>query len=207
MKLGKFVELVLLNVNGGVLSPDHSVQRVDIKAFLPVAINAALDSAYNDNKNIEGIGDLPSQFYAFFGPIPLCNDCLPFTFELQTGTVPLKGGYGLKNVMDESGNFYSPIPDHVLPNLKHSFNNLPGMNWYRRVGKDCVEIWTHNDLLANITYQAICDIDDLTDEDELPIQAGKEPLVMDMCVEHFSRQKGIPYDNASDNKDDINASR
>lgn len=207
MKLKRFVELVLLRVNGGVLSPDHTVLRTDIKAYLPIAINAGLDNAYNQNKEVEGIGDLPSQFYGFFGPINLDTCNKPYKFELQKGTVPLKGGYGLKNVMDAVGNFYNPVPDAVLPNLKYTFELTPGMQWYRRVGKKCVEIWSHNDLLESITYQAICDIDELSDDDELPIQAGQEPLILESAVRHFSGQKGIPYDNASDNKDDINASR
>lgn len=207
MNIKKIVELVNLRVNGGVLSPDNKVLRVDIRSYLPLAINMALDIAYNENKAIEGDGSLPSQFYASFGPIGIDNSSFPFTFKLEKGTVPLKGGYGLKNVMDGVGNFYSPIPDSVLPNLKNTFKLTPGMNWYRRVGKDLIEIWTHNDLLECISYQAICDIDQMSDDDELPIQAGKESVVMDILVRHFSSQLGMPYDNASDNKNDINASR
>lgn len=207
MTLGKFVESVLLRINGGVLSPDHSVLRVDIKAFLPMAINAGLDKAYNENKQIEGIGDLPSQFYAFFGPVAVDTSKFPYTFQLSKGTVPLKGGYGLKNVVDECGNFYSPVPDSVLPNLKHTYKNTPDINWYRRVGKDNVEVWSQNELLQTLSYQAICDIEELGDDDELPIQAGQEPYVIDLTVAYFSGQKGNKYDNASDNKDDVNASR
>lgn len=207
MQLKKLVELVNLRINGGVLSPDHTVLRADIKAFLPLAVNAGLDKAYNENKAIEGVGDLPSQFYAFFGPVSVENECFPMRFYLDKATVPLKGGYGLKNVMDCHGNFYTPVPDMALPNLKYTFSLTPGMNWYRRVGKDCVEIWTHNDLLNGISYQAICDADLLEDDDEVPIQAGQEPFVIEFLVRHFSGQKGVPYDNASDNKDDVNASR
>lgn len=207
MQLKKIVELVNLRINGGVLSPDHSVLREDIKAFLPLAVNASLDKAYNENKAIEGVGDLPSQFYAFFGPIEVNNGCFPLTFELESSTVPLKGGYGLKNVMDCNGNFYTPVPDAALPNLKYTFELTPGMNWYRRVGNKCIEIWTHNDLLSGINYQAICDADQLGDDDEVPIQAGQEPFVIEFLTRHFAGQKGTPYDNASDNKDDINASR
>lgn len=207
MNLKKLVELVLLRVNGGVLSPDNSVLRSDIKAMIPLAVNAGLDKAYNENKSIEGDGSLPSQFYGFFGPIKLDNCEKPYTFNLEKGTVPIKGGYGLKNVLDQSGNFYSPIPDHVLPNLKYTFEVTPGMNWYRRVGNKCVEIWTHSDLLESITYQAICDIEELSDDDDVPIQAGQEPFVIEFLVRHFMGQRGVPYDNAIDNKDDVNASR
>lgn len=207
MKKKRFVELAYLRINGGVLSPDHTVQRNDIKAYIPIAINTALDNAYNQNKNIEGIGDLPSQFYGFFGPVELDTSKKPFILNLEKSTVPLKGGYGLKNVMDQYGNFYAPVPDHLVPNLKYTFQNTPGINWYRRVGDRRVEIWTHNDLLEGITYQAISDIDLIGDDDELPIQAGQDPLVMDLVVSHFMGTKGMLYDNASDNKDDINASR
>ena len=207
MQLKKLVELVNLRINGGVLSPDHTVLRADIKAFLPLAVNAGLDKAYNENKAVEGVGDLPSQFYAFFGPVRLENGSLPMTFKLEKGTVPLKGGHGLKNVMDECGNFYTPVPDMALPNLRYTFDMTPGMNWYRRVGSDKIEIWSHNILTETINYQAICDADLLEDDDEVPIQAGQEPFVIDFLVRHFSGQKGIPYDNASDNKDDVNASR
>lgn len=207
MKLKKLVELINLRMGGGKLSPDHSVHRSDIKAFLPLAVNAALDKAYNENKNVEGVGDLPSQFYAFFGPVPVDNDCFPMRFELENSTVPLKGGYGLKNVMDCNGNFYAPVPDEALPNLKNTYGLAPGINWYRRVGSTCIEVWTHNDLLEGLTYQAICDADQLEDDDEVPIQAGQEPFVIEFLTSHFSGQLGVPYDNAIDNKDDVNASR
>lgn len=207
MKLKEYVELVLLNVNGGVLSPDDSVLRVDIRAYAPVAINKGLDNAYNENRAIEGDGSLPSQFYGFFGPIALDTTSKPFTFLLEKGTVPLKGGYGLKNVVDDAGNFYAPVPDNQLPNLKYMVETVPCLNWYRRVGQDKIEVYTDNDLLESISYQAIADISKMDDDDELPIQAGQEPLVMEIAINHFRAQRGMPYDNASDNKDDANASR
>lgn len=207
MTIKKLVELINLAINGGVLSPDSSVLRADIRAMLPMAVNSALDRAYNSNREIEGDGSLPSQFYGFFGPIKLNTAKFPYTFDLEKGTVPLKAGYGIKNVVDDLGNVYSPIPDFALPNLMYTFEISTGTNWYRRIGKKKIEIYSHNDLLSDISYQSICDVEELDDDDDVPIQAGQEEYVLGFLIRHFSIQKGNPYDNAADNKDDINSSR
>jgi hypothetical protein len=44
MTTGEIVELILLRVNGGQLSPDSAVQREEIRVYLPAAVSAIIES-------------------------------------------------------------------------------------------------------------------------------------------------------------------
>lgn len=206
MKIGILIENVLLRVNGGKPSPDDSVLRSDIRAYLPAAINYSLDKAYNIQINEERDRELISDFYAYYGPVELLEKNGRPSFTLGKAVVPLKGNAGIRFIYDDCGNYYTPVPDGAMPNLKYYFDLTPGINWYSRVGNN-VELWTHNDLITSINYQAITDVSELSDEDEAPIQAGLEHEVMEMMARWHLGTKQIPYDAVADSKDDVNSSR
>lgn len=206
MKIGVITESVLLRVNGGKPSPDDSVLRSDIRAWLPVAINYALDKAYNINLDQERDREMGGDYYAFHGPVPLvcCGD--HYEFELEKGVVALKVDAGLRFVYDDAGNYYTRVPDGAMPNLKYYRNLMGGIGWWKRVGKT-IHLYTDKELLEYINYQAITDISELSDEDEAPIQAGMENDVMTLLAGWFDGTKERPYDAAADGKDDANSSR
>lgn len=206
MKIGVIVESVILRVNGGKPGPDDSVLRSDVRAYLPVAINYALDKAYNINANEERDREMGGDFYAFHGPIALTKEGDSVSFELEKNVVALKVNAGIRFIYDNCDNYYSPVPDGALPNLKYYHSLTPGINWWRRIGNK-IQLYTHNPLVETINYQAITDVTALSDDDEAPIQAGLENDVMTIMANWFLGTKEMPYDADADSKDDANSSR
>lgn len=206
MKLGVLLESVFLRVNGGKPSTDNSVLRADIRALLPAAINYAMDAAYNINIKSEGDRDLPTEFYGSYDDVPIVRTGKKPSFSLQKGTVPLKGNAGIRSVYDDCDNYYAPLTDSDMPTIKHYGGISTGTKWYRRKGQT-VELYNVNPVAEVINYQAITNIESLSDTDEAPIQAGQEPIVMDLLYQWITGQKQNPYDSKIDARDDINASQ
>ena len=201
MTVGVAVELILLGVNGGKPTPDNSVMRADIRAYLPAAVNYAMDATYNLNLQIEGDRDFPSEFYTVFDSVVIDRTGRLPKIALTLGTVPLKGGAGIRFVYDNCGQQYGPISDSDMGSIEYYSKLTPGMGWYRRTGAE-ISLYGINPLAETINYQAITKVEDLTDAEELPLQAGSEDMVLSRMIQWF--QKKTPYDNLVDTRD-INA--
>lgn len=201
MTVGVAVENLFLRVNGGKPTPDNSVMRVDIRALLPAAVNYAMDKAYNLNLQTEGDRDYPSEFYSVFEAIEIDRtESVPF-IELTLGTVPLKGRAGIRFVYDNCGTQYAPVPDAEYANIKYYSSLTPGMGWYRRTGAK-LYLYGVSPISVTMNYQSITKVEDLANDDEMPLQAGTEAEVLEMMAKWFINK--LPYDTLVDTRD-INA--
>lgn len=202
MTKGELIGTVLLRASGGRPTTDMDVREYDVRTLLAPAINYALDATYNINIKTEGDRDFPTEFYGVFEDVVLDRSGkLPF-FTLEKGTVPLKGNAGIRSVYDDCDNFYAPLTDSDMATIKHWSGIATGTKWYRRKGMN-VELRNVNPLVKTINYQAITDINEIEDTDELPIQAGQEPLVMDLLFQWIMGQKEVPFDRKINARDDI----
>lgn len=204
MKLGVIIESIYIRVNGGKPSTDNSVIRADIRALVPAAVNYAMDASYNINVKSEGDRDLPSEFYGTYEDVAIDRTGKKPSFTLIKGTVPLKGNQGVRFVSDDCGNYYAPLSDSDMATANHYSGIATGTKWYRRKGMK-IELWNLIPTAETINYQAITKISELTDADEVPIQAGQEPAVLDLLFGWISGQKQKPYDSKIDSRDDVNA--
>ncbi len=201
MLIGTIIESIFLKINGGKPTPDDAVMRADIRAMLPAAINYAMDKTYNLNLQIEGDRDYPSEFYTVFSEVAITRtDRLPY-ITLTLGTVPLKGGAGIRFVYDNCGNQYAPVSDSDMGSIEYYSKLTPGMGWYRRTGAK-LYLYGVNPLAATINYQAITKVEDLADTDVAPLQAGSEQDVLSLLINWF--QNKLPY-NTLVNTRDVNA--
>jgi hypothetical protein len=198
LKIGVLIESIFLRVNGGKPTPDNSVMRADIKALLPAAINYAMDKAYNLNLQTEGDRDYPSEFYTVFEGIVINRTGATPYISLTLGTVPLKSGCGIRFVTDNCNNFYAPIPDSDYANIGYYSKLLQGMYWYRRTGAKLF-LYGINPLIEEVNYQAITKVEDLSDTDEAPLQAGSENDVLELLVSWFQNKLG--YDTLVNTRD------
>lgn len=205
MKINILVEAVFLRVNGGKPSTDNSVFREDVRALLPAAVNYAMDSAYNINVRAEGDRDLPAEFYGVFEDVAIDRTGKRPFFELGLGTVPLKGNQGIRFVNDDCGNYYAPLSDSDMATAEHWAAKGSGSKWYRRK-RQTVELWNINPIAETINYQAITNIESLEDTDDAPIQAGQEPVVIELLASWITGEKQAPYDAKINSRDDVNAS-
>jgi len=198
MTIGVLIESILLKVNGGKVTPDDAVMRSDIRAMLPAAINYAMDKAYNINLKIEGDRDYPSEFYTVFEDVAIVRtERLPY-IALMAGTVPLKGGAGVRFVYDDCGNQYGPVSDADMGSIEYYSKLTPGMGWYREKDSKLI-LYGVNPLAATINYQAITKVEDLDDTDEAPLQAGSENDVLMLLINWFSNK--LPYNTLVNTRD------
>lgn len=203
MTIGVLIESLFLKVNGGRPTPNDTIMRVDIKAFLPAAINYAMESAHNIELASDGDRDFPSEFYSVFEGMPIdWSGNIPF-IELTLGTVPLKGGAGLRFVYDNCQHLYTPVPDSEWANIGYYSSITKGMYWFRRTG---IKLYLYglkfSPLIESINYQAITKVEDLDDSDEAPLQAGTETIAIKYMAEWFDKK--FPYTTKVDGND-INA--
>jgi len=198
MTIGVLIEEIFLKVNGDKPSPDGAVMRSDIRAMLPAAINYAMDTAYNINLKIEGDRDYPSEFYTVFEDVAIVRtERLPY-IALMAGTVPLKGGAGVRFVYDDCGNQYGPVSDADMGSIEYYSKLTPGMGWYRKKDGKLI-LYGVNPLAATINYQAITKVEDLDDTDEAPLQAGSENDVLMLLINWFSNK--LPYNTLVNTRD------
>lgn len=201
MTVAQSVELIFLKVNGGKPTPDDSVMRADIKAFLPASFNYAMDKVYNTNLQSEGDRDYPSEFYSVFSGIAINRtETIPY-IPLTLGTVPLKSGAGIRFVYDNCQNQYAPLSDADMGSVKYYSKLTNGMYWFRRTGAK-LYLYGINPLIEEINYQAITKVEDLSDSDTLPLQAGMEQDILAGMLEWFEQK--APYTTLVNTRD-INA--
>lgn len=204
MKKGVFVELALLRIGGGVLTTDMAVQRVDIEAYAPAAINYALTSGRNISLAQEGNRDLPSMFYGTFEDLVIDRtSSVPF-ITLPKGYVGLYGNEGIRSVFDDCGNYYNPLMDADRRTVKRYKDMLIGQGFYYPIGKSKIEVYPTNPLVEKLSGEYIVDFNDLDDDDELPLPASTEKLALDLCFEWISGERQTPADLKVNKVDDSN---
>lgn len=196
---GVAIDLILLRLNGGQLTDDEAVQRDDIRAYLPVAYNYVTSKAYYTNKREEGDRDFPSSFYGTFTcPITQSNGVATITFP-QT-VVPLPSNQGIRYVIDNCGNTYTPLNDGEVPMINYYKTQFPLVRFYRRTGL-VAQLWNISPVASSVNIVVMVAPENFVDTDDLPIQAGMEQDFLDLVIQHFTGQRQTPADKTVDDKD------
>lgn len=201
----RFVEQVLLKVGGGILTDEMAIQRVDIKSYLPAAINYVQFGSYNINLKTEGTRDINSLFYAYFPDIAIQVDSTRHNWTYipyPKAFVALPHNQGVRQIEDGDGNTYKPLSDNGFRTIKHSAELFTGASYYRpeKIG---IYLFSQNKLVETVSLSGIVDVDDLADTDILPIPAGFEKQAIDVCYEFFVGERELPADRKND-KTDVN---
>jgi len=204
MTKGVFKESVLLAVSGGVLTDEMNVQREDIEAYIPAAVNYALTSGRNISLKQEGNRDLPSMFYGVFKNIPIDRTTPVASITLPKGYVPLYGNEGVRAVFDNCNNYYSPLMDADRRTIHHYKDLLLGQGFYYPLGQYGMEVYPTGVLSEFLNGEYIVRVEDLDDDDELPLIASTEVIALDVCIQWFTGQKAKPADLINNKVDDTN---
>jgi len=199
MVQGVAIDLVLLRVNGGKLTDDGNVQRDDIRAYIPIACNLVTSKAYYVNRQQEGDRDFPSSFYGTYNcAISQSNGVATIVFPKTV--VPLPSNQGIRYLIDNCGNTYTPLNDSEVPMINYYKTQFPNIRFYRRTGM-VAQLWNVSPLANNVNAVIMIDPENFADTDELPIQAGMEQEFLDIIVQHFTGQRQQPADADVDSKD------
>jgi hypothetical protein len=206
MKKGIMVESVLLRINGGHIPVDASVQRRDIRAYLPAAVNYVMSAGYNINIQVEENRDLSSLFYGYFpnNAVHIDTDRHNWLYiNYPKGTVALPKNQGIRSVEDGCGYFLKPLSDNAFRTINHYKQVLNGDKYFRPDGKK-IYLFNMPPVIVDgpgIPMSMIVDSAELTDDDELPIPAGLEGKAIDECVAYFTGERQAPANRKSDNRD------
>lgn len=197
-----FVESVLLVVNGGELNDESAVQREDIKAYLPIAVNYAMQKAYNINIQVDDSRDIPGLFWGAFFNIPIIRaENRKPRIELPKGTVALPRNQGIRLIRDNCGNVFTPLSDGDLHSISSFEDILPGSKFFRLFPK-YIELYDSNSIAESVSeLYMIVQVEDLEDNDLLPLQAGVEEDAYQLCLDKFDPQRKTPADKINNSVD------
>lgn len=207
MTKGVFRELVMLRVNGGTLNSESSVQRVDIDAYLPAAVNYAMTAGRNISLQQEGNRDYPSMFFGTFTDLPINRNSAVAFITLPKGYAPLYGNEGIRAIFDNCANYYSPLMEADRRNMKHYGEKFIGQGYYYPIGKLKVEVYPTGPLSKTLSGEYIVDVRELKDEDDLPLIGSTEGMALDMCVAWITGEREMPSDKKNSTVDEANLIR
>lgn len=148
MTKGRFVELVIIRLGGGVLADDLAIQRVDVEALLPAAVTYAIAAGRNNHLAQEGDRDFPSMFFGTFSDLLIDRSGKVPSITLPKGYVPLYGGEGLRSIYDNCGNYYSPLMEGDRKSIKYYQSKMEDQGFYFPLGNKKVEVYPTNTLVA-----------------------------------------------------------
>lgn len=204
MTKGVFKENVFIRVNGGTINSETSVQRVDIDAYLPAAVNYAMTAGRNISLQTEGLRDLPSMFYGTFSDLEIDRTGTVAKITLPKGYAPLYGNEGLRSIFDDCGNYYTPLNDADRRNIKWYGKKMLDQAFYYPIGKTTVEVYPNNPLVEKLSGEYIVDVNELTDDDELPLAGDTEVMALDLCVQWITGERQMPSDKKNSTVDEAN---
>lgn len=205
MTKGKFIDTILIRVNGGVLNDESAVWRQDIRAYLSAAVNYCIMQGYYTGIKSEGNRDLSAIFYGYFPTIAISKDATKNNrayITLPKGTIALPRNQGIRFVTDVNEKTFKPLSDNSIHSIKHYERMFPDVSYFRLEGKK-IYLYNINPLLESVNLTMIVNVDDLDSTDDLPIPAGLEDQAIDLCVQFFTGERQLPADEKND-KTDIN---
>lgn len=201
---GRFVEQVLLRINGGQLNDDASVKREDIESYVPAAVNYTLTASRNIELGTENDRDLSSLFYGYFSDLPINVDAARHNWKyvnMPKGTIAMYANEGIRSVEDGCGVPFKPLTDNAMKTI-HYYQEIFGERYYRLESGKRIYLFGINPVMSVLPgLSMIVDVDELGDDDILPIMAGMEGKAIDACVEFFTGERHEPADRKNDQRD------
>lgn len=200
---GVLIDLVFNSVNGGRPNADSSVQREDVAALIPAAVNYVMTNDYWGNLRAEGDKEIPMGIVTEIELTTIVKDSRGFdSIEFTTPLINPGGHSGIRYIQDDCGNNYYPRSSSVGKSAWDSI--LDGYQQYSYI-KDKIRLYGKPPLVNKVIAGVVVDCSLLSDEDELPIPTGMEPQVLDLMLGFFNNQRMQPKDYIIDGKDPINA--
>lgn len=211
MTKGEMIELVYLGVQGGQPSPDVNVRREDIATYLAPAINYVTTGEIRARRREE------AQFGWLSGPV-VDNDFLgtyylDVLYDDQRGlryaelpvkivSLPSNDGLNLVAPMQGSTPFIKLRSQFEDAGSEGMFINQTRY-WYERVGmSDRIYFKNISNVVAQVMTRLVVSIEDLGDDDQVPVPSGVEVQILDLVIAWFTKQRQMPADMLNNNKDD-----
>lgn len=186
---GVFIDLAHAIVCGGDITDESAVWREEVAAFLPAAVNFVALGALWEQFKMEGDKDIPNTFY-----VPFVNQTLDMTgpvpvFTIPSTVVPLPSDRGIRMVTSPQGdNVYQRMNDNLYSNWNYYKDIMLNQRYYRPVGMT-IYLYNKPPLETKANIYLLTSADTYGDNDELPVPAGKEMIVVQQMAALFMRQE------------------
>lgn len=195
MTKGELIELVLLRVSGGKLSPDITVRREDIEIMFSAAYNLVVSQDQSEKHNIKEFRLLGPQF------------ALLSTFQ-STLITPTPGDpyyYMEPPGANDTGDWVA----RVAPKTGQEFIRVRTASDVQSISFPVPVFWTEgkriyiynqmSDCQLRVTYHI--DPRHFDDDDEIPFPDGGDAKVIEYLCEYFEKQRMNPTDYRTNDHD------
>lgn len=207
MTIEKAVEQILINVSGGVLSADNSVQRVDILPYLAMAINETIGETFDREfvKMIQAkraalaFNSMPdySLFYTATCVVEK-EDCQTF---VQLPYKPQTIAGEVRYIITPCAGYNNFIKVHGSHTIVGFNDFLPNVMFYwHEYSADGFRVYFSADIAANtkVSVQSIVNIEDIPETVEIPGPDDRIKQAIDRATAYFLQQRYGPADPATD---------
>lgn len=203
MRVDVLVETIYQSVQGGKPSPDSSVKRIDILAYLPAAINYAVAKEFYVGVQSErDYNILPKQFVGTYEDVKVeYSEPRDLKYIIMPATpIALMKDNGIEMIAPMQGNAtFSPIRGQFeLAGYEQYTGGIT--RWWLEGNK--VYFSNISPVVKGVLVRMIASVDDLKGDQQAPIPAGMEAQVIDIAVNYFKGERLSPQDNNVNNVDD-----
>lgn len=201
MKIGEIIELAYLKVKGGRPDAgDVNVKRIELRAYLPAAVNFALRKQYYIDK-LEGEVSYPNSFVATYENVEVKKNTNRdlYYIDLPKGVVPLPRDVGVDLVGPMKG-------DDDFVRITHQYQDKGYSQFISKtryfIEGDKVYFKNLSPSTCKILLRMLASIDAFDDDAEAPIPAGLEVEVIQIMFECFYGQRKVVEDNIVNHSDE-----
>lgn len=201
MLQGTLIDLILLRVNGGELTDDGAVQRSDIRSYLPIALNQGTTQFYYNNKKEELSRDFPACFYAWFPNLTINRANKVAQITLPQLALQMPSNQGIRRIQDNNGDTFTPVQDGEVCMINYYSECYPDLRLFLPIGFQTIQLYNISSFATYVNALIMLDPSSFTDDTVLPIAAGLEATIIDLCIQHFTGQRQQPADTIVDTND------
>lgn len=202
------VEQIWLAINGGKTDPNSDVMRADIESYLPAAINHVVSEDIKERRILAirerrrgdySVNDLMIEYEY----TPQYDSNRAAYKIVLNFIVPSVGGMQYISVMPLRGS-----EDVIMLSKRTDAfgieTALGQYGWLERTETGHT-IWFKNLLCADcpLVVQTVCDYDSLKDDVVMPVSDGLWARIIELCVNHFTKQRLTPANETVDGTDEI----
>ena len=208
----QMVQQVYLVISGGQPTEDFDVQREDIAMYLSNLINtiALEDSRRNRlearRDNIGSLGVDPS--FLTVENFSVLSDTVSALKYIKFTKKPLllDNSYGIAEVGPIQGDsvFVKARTKHDGVGLDYLFTGVTRWHFENNQGEQRIYFRNIPISISSVRVAYVPSMDDMDDDDIVPLPSGMETLVVDRAVAFFQMEADRPADDLINHKDDRN---
>ncbi len=201
MTVAEIAGLVLLRVSGGKPTSDLSVQRGDVKAYIPDGVNRLMGVRIGEEYGVDPSVYPNGLFINVYDIIPVQVNSRNLAYaEFPVRPLSVRGAKSVVAVGEAGGKQFTRI--------YHDEGTLGAFYWKTRTDVTTYDVEGNSAVFYNLPANVeevyaklVMHIDSLDYDDEIFVPSGMETQLIDEIYAIMMEQRGIPKDHVIDGKD------